>query len=201
MGIVSWFTMGMDLTAEQWTILEPLIPPLPVRDDGKGRPWKPTRDVLNGILWVMRTGAPWKDMPARYPPYATCHRRLTAWVRDGTLRKVVEALARDLRERGGLDPEEAFVDGTFAGAKKGGSTSAKRSAARGPRSWQWSTALVFLSPSISKLLPPTSRRSWKTFFVRASSDALSTALASSSGTRHRRRDRMATAAWAPPSRA
>jgi transposase len=173
----------MDLTDEQWAILEPLIPPLPTRDDGKGRPWKPTRDVLNGILWVMRTGAPWKDMPARYPPYATCHRRLSAWVRDGTLRKIVEALARDLRERGGLDPEEAFVDGTFAGAKKGGSTSARQSAAKGPRSWQWSTALVFLSPSISNLLPRTSRRSWNNFFTAASSDALSTALASSSATR------------------
>jgi transposase len=124
--------VGMDLTDEQWTILEPLIPPLPVRDDGKGRPWKPTRDVLNDILWVMRTGAPWKDMPARYPPYATCHRRFSGWVRDGTLRKIVEALARDLRERGKLDPEEAFVDGTFAGAKKGGSTSAKPSAVRIP---------------------------------------------------------------------
>src|SRR5580704_13079136 len=166
----------MDLTDEQWAILEPLIPPLPVRDDGKGRPWKPTRDVLNGILWVMRTGAPWKDMPARYPPYATCHRRFSGWVRDGTLRAIVEALARDLRERGKLDPEEAFVDGTFAGAKKGGSTSGKPSAARGPRSWQWSTALVFLSPSILNLLPPTSRRSWKAFFATASSQAMLAAL-------------------------
>src|SRR6185312_11164210 len=61
----------MELTDEQWAILEPLIPALPVRDDGKGRPWTPTRDVLNGILWVMRTGAPWKDMPRRYPPCAT----------------------------------------------------------------------------------------------------------------------------------
>src|ERR1700733_4693794 len=179
----------MELTDEQLAILEPLIPELPVRDDGKGRPWTPSRDVLNGLLWVLRTGAPWKDMPRRYPPYATCHRRFSAWVRDGTLRKIVEALARDLRERGGLDPEEAFVDGTFAGAKKGGSTSAKPSAAKGPRSWQWSTALVFLSPSISNLLPPTSRRSWKTFFAKASSDALSTALASSSGTKPTRSGR------------
>ncbi|MBX3092885.1 MAG: IS5 family transposase, partial [Cryobacterium sp.] len=126
----------MDLTDEQWAILEPLIPALPVRADGKGRPWKSPRDVLNGVMWVLRTGAPWKDMPGRYPPYATCHRRFTSWVRDGTLERLVHALARDLRERGGLDPEEAFVDGTFAGAKKGGSASGKPSGARGPRSWQ-----------------------------------------------------------------
>jgi transposase len=82
---------------------KPLIPPLPVRDDGKGRPWKHTRDVLNGILWVMRTGAPWKDMPARYPPYATCHRRFSGWVRDGTLRKIVETLAREGSGRAPLE--------------------------------------------------------------------------------------------------
>jgi transposase len=122
-----------------------LIPPLPVRDDGKGRPWKPTREVLNGILWVMRTGAPWKDMPGRYPPYATCHRRFSGWVRNGTLRKIVEPLARDLREPGKLDPEEAFVDGTFAGGKKG------------------------LHVSKTKR-----KRCWRRFFAGASSDAPST---------------------------
>jgi transposase len=172
----------MDLTDEQWAVLEPLLPELPVRADKRGRPWKPNREVLNGVLWVMRTGAPWKDMPGRYPPYATCHRRFSTWVENGTMRRVVEALARDLRGRGKLDPEEAFVDGSFAPAKKGAAASAKRSAARGPRSWQWSTALVFLSPSISKLLPRTSRNSWNNFFARASFDAV-TSLASSSATR------------------
>ncbi|MCA9984217.1 MAG: transposase, partial [Anaerolineales bacterium] len=51
----------MDLTDEQWTILQPFIPEPPRRDDGRGRPWKPARDVLNGILWILRTGAPWQD--------------------------------------------------------------------------------------------------------------------------------------------
>jgi len=59
----------VDLTDEQWEILEPLIPDPPRREDGKGRPWRDPRDVLNGILWVLRTGAPWRDLPERYPPY------------------------------------------------------------------------------------------------------------------------------------
>jgi transposase len=121
----------MDLTDEQWAVLEPLLPERPVRADKRGRPLKPNRDVLNGVLWVMRTGAPWKDMPGRYPPYATGHRRFSTWVENGTMRRVVEALARDLRDRGKLDLEEAFVDGSFAPAKKGAAASAKRSAARG----------------------------------------------------------------------
>jgi transposase len=52
----------MDLTDEQWEVLEPLIPEPPRREDGRGRPWRDPRDVLDGILWILRTGAPWKDL-------------------------------------------------------------------------------------------------------------------------------------------
>jgi transposase len=58
----------MDLTDEQWAIIKSLIPEPPKRADGKGRPWRDSRDFLNGILWILRTGAPWYDMPKdRYP--------------------------------------------------------------------------------------------------------------------------------------
>jgi hypothetical protein len=60
----------MDLTDEQWAVLEPLIPTPPRRADGKGRPWRDRRDILNAILWIfLRIGAPWHDLPERYPPY------------------------------------------------------------------------------------------------------------------------------------
>jgi hypothetical protein len=68
------------------------------------------------------------------------------------MRGVLEALAEDLKVRGGLDLREAFIDGTFAPAKKGAPKSAKPSGARGPRSWQLQTAMVFLSPFPSKVL-------------------------------------------------
>lgn len=145
----------MDLTEEQWEIVAPHLPELPRRADGRGRPWRSSREVLDGILWILRTGAPWKDLPDRYPPYQTCHRRLQQWARDGTMAKVLRALAEDLESRGGIDLSEAFVDGTFVPARKGGSVSGKPSAARGPRSWQSQTALVFLSPYISEVLPRT----------------------------------------------
>jgi transposase len=58
----------MDLTHEQWEILRPLIPDPPRRVDGRGRPWRDPRNVLNGILCILRTGAPWRDLPERYPP-------------------------------------------------------------------------------------------------------------------------------------
>ena len=142
----------MDMTDEQWRLLEPVIPKPPRRSDGRGRPWRDTREVLNGILWILRTGARWKDLPNRYPSYQTCHRRFQQWVEDGTIEKILRALAEDLEERGKIDLSEAFIDGTFAPARKGGSASGKRRRARGPRSWQSQTALVFLSPYVSRVL-------------------------------------------------
>ena len=71
-----------DLTDAQWEILDDLIPEPEHRKDRRGRPWKDRRAVLNGILWVLRTGAPWSDVPERYPSYQTCHRRFQQWVRS-----------------------------------------------------------------------------------------------------------------------
>ena len=151
----------MDLTDAQWAILAPLLPKPRLRRDRRGRPWRDPRDVLNGILWILRTGAPWKDLPDRYPSYQTCHRRFQRWVDHGVLKRVVHALAQDLHARGGLDLSETFIDGSFASAKKKGVTSARPSAGRAPRSWQWQTALVFLSPLPSPRPRPTKSRSSK----------------------------------------
>jgi len=57
----------MDITDAQWAILKPWLQ-LP-QDRVRGRPWRDARAVLNAVLWVLRTGAPWHDLPARYPPY------------------------------------------------------------------------------------------------------------------------------------
>ena len=136
----------MDLTDRQWEILEPLLPERDVQPGGRGRPRRPARDVLNGVLWILRTGAQWSDLPDRYPPYQTCHRRHQAWVQDGTFEGILGALAEDLRDRGKLDLTEGFIDGTHAGAKKGALALETLVAGRPPRSWQSQTAMVFLSP-------------------------------------------------------
>ena len=70
----------MDLTDAQWRLIEPLIPVPPRRADGKGRPRCNPREVMNGILWVMRTGAAWADIPSRYPSSSTFHRYFQTWV-------------------------------------------------------------------------------------------------------------------------
>src|SRR2546423_10519368 len=143
---------GEELTDEQWAVIGPLIPEPPRREDGRGRPWRDTREVINGVLWILRSGSRWQDLPERFPPYQTCHRRFQQWSRDGTLRKVLEALAEDLRSRGEIDLSECFIDGTFIVAKKGGGELVRPSAVKARSSWQWQTVLVFHSRSTRNLL-------------------------------------------------
>ena len=142
----------MELTDEQWLVLEPLIPQPPRREDGKGRPRRHPREVLDGIMWILRTGAQWADLPDRYPPYQTCHRRFQEWVRSGVLDRVLQALAQDLEERGEIDLSECFIDGTFVVAKKGASKWERPSGAKVRRSWSLQTALLFHSPYTLKVL-------------------------------------------------
>ena len=140
-----------ELTDEQWVVVEPVLR-LQRRADNRGRPWHETRVVLNGVLWVLGTGAQWRELPEKYPPFQTCHRRFQQWVRSGKLEEALKLLARHLHERGKLNLEEAFVDATFASAKKGASRSVPRAAARAPRSSLSPLLTVFLSPYLCKAL-------------------------------------------------
>jgi transposase len=142
----------MDLTDEQWKMVATILPEDPIRDDGRGRPWSDRRKVLSGVLWILRTGAPWQDLPPRYGSYQTAHRRFQNWVRSGVMEELLLTLAQHLKDAGGLDLKECFVDGTFVPAKKGGDWWAKPSGARAPRSWALQTAMVFLSPCGQKAL-------------------------------------------------
>ena len=134
--------LSSELTDQQWSHIEPCLPAL---KRGKGGP-KPidNRACFEGILWVLRSGARWKDLPARYPSPSTCWRRLQYWESQNAWLKAWRKLLRVLDRRSLLNWEEVFADGSFASAKKGGLTSAKRSAVRVQSGWWWSTARVFL---------------------------------------------------------
>src|SRR5271168_4231015 len=118
-----------ELSDAQWELIEPLLRPKR-RTDGRARPWQDTRAVLNGILWVLGTGAQWRELPKKYPPYQTCHRRFQQWVREGKLERILRTLAEELQARGKLQLEEAFIDASFTVAKKGASRSDPPNAAR-----------------------------------------------------------------------
>lgn len=140
-----------DLKDEEWVLVEPGLRPAR-REDNRGRPWHDTRAVLNGVLWVLGTGAHRRELPARHPPCQTCHRRFQQWIRSGRIEAALKLLARHLHERGKLNLDEAFVDATFASAKKGGLPSAPPAAARARKSPLSPLITVFLSPYLSKVL-------------------------------------------------
>lgn len=107
--------MQIELTDAQWAVLEPLIP----AQGRMGRPRADDRKVLNGILWVLRNGARWEEVPRRYAHPSTCWRRLRRWQEDGTWERIWQRLLTLLDGQGRLTLERAYLDGSFAPAKKG----------------------------------------------------------------------------------
>jgi len=128
------------LTEKQWKKIEPLLPKL----KSNGRPWKNNRAVLEGILWILRTGARWKDLPDKYPSPSTCWRRLKLWEQQGVWLKIWRSFIKHLDKRKRVRWAECFMDGGFVPAKKGAKKLAKPRGAKARSLWYWQTARVFL---------------------------------------------------------
>ena len=126
------------LTDEQWALISDLFS-VPPPDPRGGRPRVDSRQCLEGILWVLRSGARWKDLPGSFPSYVTCWRRLVEWTLNGVWDRAWQRLVNRLDEQGLVNWNEGFADGTFASAKKGAIALAPPSAAKALSSWSWST--------------------------------------------------------------
>ena len=125
------------LTDAQWARLEPLLPPARPRT---GRPNKDHRAVVEAILWRLRTGAPWRDLPAEFGPWQTAYSRFRRWRMAGVWGRVLAALQAGADARGELDWSLHFLDGTTvrahqdaAGAKRGAATAPSAAPAAGSR--------------------------------------------------------------------
>lgn len=115
-----------ELSDEQWARLAPLLPPEKPRT---GRPNKDHRTVLNGILWVLRTGAPWRDLPERYGPWTTVYSRFRRWQQAGVWERILAELQADAAHDNGVDGSVTLIDSSSvrahqhaAGGRKGGTT-------------------------------------------------------------------------------
>lgn len=120
-----------ELTDEQWELVSRFIPRSSART---GRPAKDPRLMLNGILWILGTGAPWRDLPERFGSCKTVHRYFSQWRRAGVFASLIEALQVKLDDRGLIDWELWCVDGAnvraaraAAGADKKVSTATRTS--------------------------------------------------------------------------
>ena len=108
-----------ELTDEEWLRIELLLPP---ENTGKqGRPRKDNRIIMNGIVWLARSGAPWRDLPERYGSWKTVYSRFRKWIDDGILDNIFRILSLE------AELEELSIDASIiqayqhsAGAKKGG---------------------------------------------------------------------------------
>jgi transposase len=118
------------LTNEQWQRVAPRLPSRLPSPKG-GRPRVDDREYLEGLLWLLQTGARWRDIPGDLPSGSACWRRLQDWAAGGVLEDIQAALVGELADRGQLDLRELLTDATFIRAKKGARTSARPSAARG----------------------------------------------------------------------
>jgi len=102
----------------QWELIRDLFEDAPPSELG-GRPRVDPRACLEGILWVLRSGARWKDLPERYPSSATCWRRHKEWTEAGVFEEVWRRLLAQADRRRMVIWRECFADATFASAKKG----------------------------------------------------------------------------------
>ena len=114
------------LSDEQWERLCPLLPPTPAT---RGRPRRDDRLVVEGILWRLATGVPWRDLPERFGPWRTVYSRFRRWQRQDVWEHVLAALQQQADATGAVDWRLHFLDGTTvrahqhaAGAKKGAAT-------------------------------------------------------------------------------
>jgi len=135
-----------ELSDERWVQIAPHLPPERGR---KARPARDNRRMVNAILWVLRTGAPWRDLPTHYPPWKTVYTRFSRWTVQGIWQRVLMQLTQD------ADTEGFLIDGTIVrahqdahGARKGGRNRlATRAEERPRRSMRSLTPSAALSAS------------------------------------------------------
>ena len=141
-----------ELTDEQWSAVEPLIPK---RTATTGRPPSDPRLMLNGILWILCTGAPWRDLPSRFGPWQTVYDHFRNWRNAGLFAAILEALHIKLDKAGRIAWDLWCVDGASVRAARAAAGACKKvasgAAASGtptsPRTTPWAAAGAGLGPS------------------------------------------------------
>ena len=113
-----------ELTDEQWELVRPVLPP--PREGGPGRKPADPRQMLNGIMWILRTGAPWRDLPERLGPWQTVYHYFNEWRRQGIYDRIIEALQIRLDGNGQIDWDLWCVDGSSIRASRAAAGASKK---------------------------------------------------------------------------
>ena len=106
-----------DLPDEAWTLIQPLLPAEPATPQA-GRPWAEHRMIINGMFWVLCSGAPWRDLPERYGPWKTVYNRFNRWSKSGVINIIFNKLLSALDAHGLVDWSATALDGSNIRALK-----------------------------------------------------------------------------------
>ncbi|MBS1812168.1 MAG: transposase [Acidobacteria bacterium] len=117
------------VTNQQWEAIKVHLPKRQRTRKG-GRPPLADRQCFEGILWILWTGAPWSELPARYGSKSAVHRRLQEWAEKDVLLKLRRAFLNQLSDQQKVRWDECFIDGMFIRAKKGARWSGRLRVAR-----------------------------------------------------------------------
>lgn len=131
-----------ELTDKQWQAVEPI---LPKRTAKTGRKPKNPRQMLNGIIWVLRSGAPWREVPDRYGRWQTVYDYYWHWRDNGTFDRILSALQIRLDREGRIDWDLWCIDGSSvraARAAAGASKKTSRRTRKSPKTMPWAARAV-----------------------------------------------------------
>ena len=117
-----------ELEDEDWERIRGLLP----ERKKTGRRPRDNRELLNGMFWVLRSGAPWRDMPERYGPWQTVYDRFNQWRKDGTLNGIASTLRNRLHGEGRIDRDLWLVDSTTIRASRSAAGAGKKGAHKSP---------------------------------------------------------------------
>ena len=118
-----------ELNDAQWELIRDVIP----QGSGMGRPRRDDREMLNAMMWILRTGAPWRDLPTYYGPWESAYARFRKWRDEGVIDKIVDRLQLHLAEQGRIDVDLWCIDGSSVRASKAAAGASKKGALQGKK--------------------------------------------------------------------
>lgn len=148
-----------EVSEEEWAILDPLIPKSKAKT---GRPPRDRRQMLNGILWIVSTGAQWRDLPERFGPWETVYGTFNKWRAAGVYDSILDALHLRLDQEGKIDWDLWCIDGTSVRGTRSAAGASKKVPRRIPRNRRitvWAVPEGVLAPNSTFSSTATARRS------------------------------------------
>ena len=119
-----------EVTDDQWELVKDLIPQ--ARNGLRGRPCRDPRTLLNGMFWILRTGAPWRDLPERFGPWQTVYHHFSRWRADGVFDQILAALQMRLDAKGNIDWELWCIDSSSIRASRAAAGASKKACDASP---------------------------------------------------------------------